>query len=91
MPDVSKYIRSGFFQKFTRSFVVPLGVILVMEALAPSSVSATSDTDVTARFDNVPASHDGSTAFTLKLHFSEEFRLSYRTLRDAAFEVSGGR
>ena len=37
-----------------------------------------------------PSSHDGEAAFTFKLRFSEEFPLSYKMLRDHAFEVTGG-
>ena len=37
-----------------------------------------------------PAPHDGQTAFTFTLWFSEEFKLSYLTLRDHAFTVEGG-
>ena len=44
----------------------------------------------TASFSNVPESHDGSTAFIFELRFSEEFRISYKTVRDAVLEVSGG-
>ena len=44
---------------------------------------------LTARFEDMPASHDGS-AFTFKLHFSEAFPLSYVTLRDDAFTVTNG-
>ena len=36
------------------------------------------------------ASHDGASGFTFGLTFSEEVKLSYRTLRDAAFAVTGG-
>ena len=43
-----------------------------------------------ARFLDIPASHDGQTEFTLELRFSEEFELSYRTLRDHALTVMGG-
>ena len=45
---------------------------------------------LTARVEGVPLSHDGQAAFGFDLHFSEEFGLSFRTLRDAAFEVTGG-
>ena len=45
---------------------------------------------LTARVEGVPRSHDGQAMFGFDLHFSEEFGLSYRTLRDAAFEVTGG-
>ena len=45
---------------------------------------------ITATFSNMPAEHDGS-EFTFDLSFSENFGLSYVTLRDDdAFLVSGG-
>ena len=37
-----------------------------------------------------PATHDGSSEFTFEIEFSEEFGLSYKTLRDHAFTVTGG-
>ena len=39
---------------------------------------------------SAPASHDGSAEFTFEIEFSEEFGLSYVTLRDHAFNVTGG-
>ena len=45
---------------------------------------------LTAGFDNAPDSHDGSSAFTFELRFSEEVKLSYLTLRDHGFTVAGG-
>ena len=44
---------------------------------------------LTASFGNMPATHNGS-AFTFELRFSEEFGISYVTLRDHAFSVTGG-
>ena len=44
---------------------------------------------LTATFANMPATHNGS-AFTFDLTFSEEFGISYVTLRDDAFSVTGG-
>ena len=46
---------------------------------------------LTASAHGVPASHDGSAAFTFELRFSEEMPLSYKTLRDHAFTVTGAR
>ncbi len=40
---------------------------------------------LTATFSNVPTSHDGSGSFTFDLTFSENFPVSYITLRDHAF------
>ena len=44
---------------------------------------------LTARFEGMPAEHDGS-VFTFDLSFSENLDLSYATLRDDAFSVTGG-
>ena len=46
---------------------------------------------LSASFENVPASHDGESAFTFGLRFGEDVEgLSYETLRDEAFDVDGG-
>ena len=37
-----------------------------------------------------PTTHDGSSAFTFEIEFSEEFGISYRTLKFDAFTVTGG-
>ena len=50
----------------------------------------TPERPLTAVFETVPESHDGSADFTFELRFSEESPLSYRTLRDHAFTVTGG-
>ena len=47
------------------------------------------ETPLTARADGLPDSHTGD-AFTFELRFSEEIPLSYVTLRDNAFTVTGG-
>ena len=53
-----------------------------------NNIGATGQLTACAR--DVPASHDGSTSFTFELRFSEEFSISYKTLRDHAFTVTGG-
>ncbi len=47
---------------------------------------------LTASIQNEPQSHDGSTAFTFEIHFSEDLHddFSYKTLRDDALSASGG-
>ena len=44
---------------------------------------------LTARFESMPESHDGS-EFTFELHFSEEIEMSYVSMRDDVFDVTGG-
>ena len=53
------------------------------DAVAPRSPLAASV------HDN-PSSHDGQTGFTFELRFSEEPDVSFKTLRDHAFTVTGG-
>ena len=44
----------------------------------------------TARFSGLPANHDGTSAFTVELHFSAEpDGLSYRTVQGGLLEVEG--
>ena len=45
---------------------------------------------LTASLVNRPQSHNGTDGFTFEIRFSEEFDLSFRTLRDHAFTVTGG-
>ena len=59
--------------------------------LAASNLEALYNaTNLTAEFTDTPARHNGNDAFTFELRFSEHFRLSYKTLRDHAFTVTGG-
>ena len=43
-----------------------------------------------AQFVGMPATHDGEAAFKFELRFSEEIEISYVTLRDTAFQITGG-
>ena len=45
----------------------------------------------TARFSHLPESHDGTNAITFRIYFSEDFPMSFRTLRDEALEAINGR
>ena len=57
---------------------------------AATAAVAAPPTPLTAGFRDTPTSHDGQAAFTFELRFSEHFGLSYKTLRDHAFTVTGG-
>ena len=46
---------------------------------------------LTARFKGMPETHDGSRAIRFRVAFSENIGISYRSLREDAFTVSGGR
>ena len=64
---------------------------LAHDGAVSTEVEDTSEggTALTAEFVGVPDAHDGS-AFTFELRFSEEFPLSWRTLKDHAIGVTGG-
>ena len=45
---------------------------------------------LTASFSGAPAEHDGESAFTFQVQFSEEVGISYVTLRDESFSEANG-
>ena len=60
-----------------------------LASTATGSVAAVA-VPLTASLENTPDTHDGQNGFSFELRFSEEFSLSYKTLRDHAFTVAGG-
>ena len=46
---------------------------------------------LTASFEGMPGEHDGERAFTFRVAFSADIGIGYRSLREDAFAVSGGR
>ena len=44
---------------------------------------------LTAEFEDMPGSHDGSTEFAFRVRFSEDIRNSIASMRNKAFEVTG--
>ena len=47
-------------------------------------------TPLTVSMDNNPTNHNGTDVFTFEIRFSEEFPLSFRTLKFHVFTVTGG-
>ena len=74
----------------TVSFTDDAGHAETLTSAATDAVEATPLPPLTASLENAATSHDGESVFTFELHFSEEFSLSYKTLRDHAFAVTGG-
>ena len=46
---------------------------------------------LTASFEDMPEAHDGESAFRFRVAFSENIGISFRSLREDAFAVAGGR
>ena len=59
--------------------------------VAGPAVEETGPEPLTASFEGMPGEHDGESAFTFRVAFSEDIGISYRSLREDAFAVSGGR
>ena len=72
------------------SFTDDAGDAESLTSAATAAVEADPLPPLTASLENIATSHDGENAFTFELRFSEEFSLSYKTLRDHAFTVTGG-
>ena len=88
----------------TATFVAPAGLIedaafsfelTVTDAAGLThtdtvSVTVSKGAALTAAFENAPASHDGSTAFPVRLRFSEEVDLSYQGFPTGLLSITGG-
>ena len=72
------------------SFTDDAGNQETLTSAATDAVAGLPLPPLTASLENVATSHDGESAFTFELRFSEEFGISYKTLRDHAFTVTGG-
>ena len=57
---------------------------------AATGIVAAALLPLTVSLENNPATHNGTDVFTFKIRFSEEFPLSFRTLKVHALQVTGG-
>ena len=57
---------------------------------AATMAVAAAPSRLTVSLENAATTHDGSAVFTFEVRFSEEFPLSYTTLKFRAFDVTGG-
>ena len=71
------------------SFTDDAGHHETLTSAATNEVS-TAPSSLTVSLENSPASHNGTDVFTFQIRFSEELKLSFKTLRDHAFTVDGG-
>ena len=61
-----------------------------LTSVATVAVAAAAPAPLTAAFHDLPDSHDGSTAFTFRVLFSEDVGIRYVNMRDDAFSLSEG-
>ena len=62
---------------------------LLAAGLALGWVGEAAAQTLTARFESMPESHDGS-EFAFEVHFSEEVEMSFVNMREDVFDVTGG-
>ena len=73
----------------------PGGTVLA-EVPAPSTIpgpggpAEPAGPPLTASFEDVPSEHDGESALTFRVAFSEDIGISYRSLREDAFTMTNG-
>ena len=60
------------------------------ETLTSAATTTVAGPPLTASFEEVPESHDGQTAFTVELKFSESPNLSYKDVRDDVLTITDG-
>ena len=60
-----------------------------LTSAATDAVAAAAES-LTASFEGVPAEHAGQGSFSFRVAFSDGISISYRTVRDASFRVTGG-
>ena len=60
-----------------------------LTSAATDAVAAASE-PLTASFEGVPAEHAGQGSFSFRVAFSDGISISYKTVRDASFRVTGG-
>ena len=97
--DSGKKVRVTFQPQNAGTFYVSVGseapdrtgaYRISISAVALQVSNATEADTLTAALEDIPANHDGSSAFTFRIAFSEEVNISWRSMRDHALAVTGG-
>ncbi len=91
VPVIDDSVEDGG-ETFTLTLSNPSGGATLAQASATGTINndETAAPPLTASLTEVPAGHEGA-AFTVELAFSEAFAVSWLTIRDRAFAVTGGR
>ena len=67
-----------------------IGAAHLVSGPGPETPTQEVQTPLTARFEGVPAAHDGERAFRFRVAFSEDIGISFKVLRDESFTPTGG-
>ena len=71
------------------SFTDDAGNAESLTSAATDAVALASE-PLTASFEGMPAEHAGQGSFSFRVAFSDGLNISYKTMRDASFRVTGG-
>ena len=97
--DSGKKVRVTFQPQNAGTFYVSVGseapdrtgvYRISISAVALQVSNATEADTLTAALEDIRANHDGSSAFTFRIAFSEEVNISWQSMRDHALVVTGG-
>ena len=66
-----------------------LGTLSVSFTVRAADTATVAETALTALYVGMPPEHDGSTAFTFRVRFSEDVKVGFAALRDSVFAVHG--
>ena len=77
-PDMSLALDGGYEVVFSR------------RASAPKDANHDPAAPLTAEFEGLPGSHNGSRPFRFRLRFSEEIEIGYQAVRNDVFKLTGG-
>ena len=80
--NTSRSYSSGSWSSFPQSLMVAVQGTEIVADSTPSGL--------TGWFASPPAKHDGSAAFTVRIGFSDDVRISRNAMRDDAVQVTGG-
>ncbi len=78
-------------ETFTLTLSNPADATLGNATATGTIVDDDESAPLTAEFRDMPETHDGETAFRFRVAFSEPIAISFRSLREDAFTVAGGR
>ena len=66
-----------------------LGTLSVSFTARAAETATVAETPLTAVYVDMPSEHDGSSAFTFRVRFSEDVKIGFAALRDSVFAVHG--
>ena len=77
-------------EMFTLTLSNPTNATLGDATATGTIIDDDESSPLTARFEGMPAEHDGQGSFRFRVAFSDGIKISYKTMRDVSFRVTAG-